>query len=194
MDAGYCNSNLIEIEALLLSTRRKGIEDLVNAMKDAGYFEAPCSGSNHLAEDGGLAQHSLNVYRLMKELAESWCVGTEVTDESIILCSLLHDLGKMGDHGKPNYVENILRDGKRSEKKPYETNKDLLYLPHEVRSVCIAERYIQLTEDEEWAITCHNGLYGDFRYVVNGKETPLYMLLHFADMWASRVVEGAEDE
>ena len=33
-------------------------------------------------------------------------------------------------------------------------------------------------------------MYGDFRYVIKDKETPLYLLLHSADMWASRVIEA----
>ena len=101
----------------------------------------------------------------------------------------MHDLGKMGDHGKANYVNNILKDGKQSSAKPYSTNKDLIYLAHEIRSALIAERFIQLTEEEETAILWHNGLYGQFKYDIPGKETPLYMVLHFSDMWASRVIE-----
>ena len=44
-------------------------------------------------------------------------------------------------------------------------------------------------EEESWAILMHNGLYGAFKYQIPGKETPLYLLLHTADMWASRVLE-----
>ena len=58
----------------------------------------------------------------------------------------------------------------------------------------IASQFIHLTENEEWAILMHNGLYGDFRYAIQGKETPLYLLLHHADMWASRVVEMEEED
>ena len=64
-----------------------------------------------------------------------------------------------------------------------------MYIDHEVRSIQIAGRYIKLTEDENWAILMHNGMYGNFKYQIQGKETPLYLLLHMADMWASRVVE-----
>ena len=81
----------------------------------------------------------------------------------------------------------------RSNAKPYITNAELLNVPHEIRSLSIVDRYIDLTEDEQFAILYHNGLYGDLRYQINGKETPLYMLLHFADMWASRVVEREEE-
>ena len=70
----------------------------------------------------------------------------------------------------------------------------MIYLPHEVRSVMIAERYIELTEEEETAILWHNGLYSTFKFDIPGKETPLYMVMHFADLWASRVIEAEEKE
>jgi 23S rRNA maturation-related 3'-5' exoribonuclease YhaM len=171
----------------LLSTEAVGINELLECMEKIGYFTAPCSGGNHLAKEGGLAEHSWNVLQAMFSLADALDVA--IPSRSIILTALLHDLGKCGDHGKPNYTPNILKSGEQSTKKPYETNKELLYIPHEVRSIKIASEYITLTEDEEWAILMHNGLYGDFKYSIQGKETPLYLLLHTADMWASRVLE-----
>ena len=175
----------------MAKTKRDGFDLLIKAMEEGGFFEAPCSGKHHLAEQYGLLQHSLNVLDFARKLNETW--GRIVPDDSVIIVSLLHDLGKMGDHGKPNYVENVLKSGKVSSAEPFKTNKDLMYLPHEVRSAIIAERYIKLKEDEEQAIIWHNGLYGEFKYDIQGKETPIYMLLHFADMWCSRVVE-IEDE
>lgn len=175
----------------LRTVNRIGIDDLLAYMEDGGFFTAPCSGAHHLAKQGGLAEHSLNVLNMARRLNKA--LGDLFYDETIIIVALLHDLGKMGDHGKPNYVENILKSGNQSKDKPYTTNKDLTYIPHEVRSVMIAERYIDLTEDEETAILWHNGLYGDFKYEIQGKETPLYMIVHFADMWASRIIEQ-EDE
>jgi hypothetical protein len=58
----------------------------------------------------------------------------------------------------------------------------------------IAERYIYLSEEEETAILWHNGLYGTFSHDIRGKETPLYMILHFADMWCSRVIEEEKED
>ena len=176
-----------KIIELLKSTNRAGVDDLISYMEEGGFFEAPCSTDKHLAVDGGLAEHSLNVYYGMLELDKA--LKADIPHDSIILCGLLHDLGKMGDHGKSNYVVNILKSGEQSAAKPYKTNTELLYLPHEIRSAMIAERYIELTEEEETAILWHNGLYGQFKYDIPGKETPLYMILHWADMWASRVTE-----
>ena len=175
------------IIALLKETKRPGIGDLIECMEQGGFFEAPCSSDKHLAVEGGLAKHSLNVVHGMISLNEA--LKADIPYDSIVLCGLLHDLGKMGDHGKANYIENVLKSGKASEAKPYKTNTELIYLPHEIRSAMIAERYIDLSEDEETAILWHNGLYAQFKYDIPGKEFPLYMILHWADMWASRVTE-----
>ena len=48
------------------------------------------------------------------------------------------------------------------------------------------------TEEEQQAILWHNGLYGPFKYEIQGNETLLYMILHFADLWSSRVTEEEE--
>lgn len=191
-----------KIVNLLRSTDREGMNNLIQWMDDNGFFTAPCSGGTHLSKKGGLAEHSFNVYEVMLDVTDTIYPGgmNPVLVNTIVICALLHDLGKCGDHGKSNYVPNMIKDGrptkaepeqkyKQSEDKPFKTNPELMYVPHEVRSVAIASRFISLTEDEEWAILMHNGLYGDFRYGIQGKETPLYLLLHFADMWASRVLE-----
>lgn len=179
-----------EIIYLLKETSRTGVIGLIDYMEEGGFFTSPCSGAHHLSREGGLAEHSLNVYRGMLELDKA--LGSALPFDSIIICGLLHDLGKMGDYGKPNYVENILKSGKQSESKPYVTNSELLYIPHEIRSVAIASRYITLTEQEEFAIIYHNGMYSDLKYAYSGKETPLSLILHFSDMWASRVTEVEE--
>ncbi len=189
-----------EIRDLLFKACRTGMNSLLMHMDKMGFFEAPCSGAHHLAEVGGLARHSLNVYYLAQSVAD-----LEVFDhadlyyQSIILVCLLHDLGKAGQFDKPGYVPNMLKgrptkanpnpDPKQSETKPYEVNKALLPVAHETRSIVIASQFIDLTEDEQFAILYHNGMYGTAKYDLQGHETPLQMLLHFADMWASHVTE-----
>lgn len=188
------------IEALLLSTEREGMENLLTYMRVNGFYKAPCSSQYHLAKEGGLAEHSLNVYKSITNLAIALDIippfgEISEIDKSLILTSLLHDLGKMGQFNKPNYVSNMVKSKKkdegmiRSEAKPFATNPELLAIPHEIRSIQIATQFIQLTEQENFAILHHNGLYGDLKYQLSGKETPLQMLIHWADMWASRVIE-----
>lgn len=181
-----------QIEELLVSTGREGIAGLCVKMDEMGFYDAPCSTQYHLAKNGGLAEHSLNVCILAEKLAE--LLYPELDKGTIRIVSLLHDLGKAGQFGKPNYVENVLKSGKKAAK-PFVTNSELMYVDHEVRSIQITEKYINLTEEENWAILMHNGMYGTFKYQIQGKETPLYLILYMADMWASRVTEkeGADD-
>ena len=180
-----------EFRSVLMKTEREGMADLLQYLSDNGFLTAPCSGQYHLSYEGGLLEHSLNVLHYAEKLGVAWLGGEEFNKirDSVAICALLHDIGKIGDHGKPNYTPNVLKSGELSKTKPYETNKDLLYVDHEIRSIKICALFIDLTEEEEHAILYHNGLYGNLKYAISGKETPLYMIIHFADMWASRVVE-----
>jgi 23S rRNA maturation-related 3'-5' exoribonuclease YhaM len=179
-----------QIIELLRSTERPGIENLINHMEEIGFFTAPCSTQYHLCKEGGLAEHSLNVCNFMFDLANGHN-GIHVggSNNSIKLVGLLHDIGKSAYRGKPNYIPNILASGKVSAAKPYESNKERLYIAHEIISLQIINKYIDLTEEEEFAIFYHNGLYVATGRDLNGKERPLQQLLHFADMWCSRFVE-----
>ena len=176
------------IKKLLLSTERKGMENLIEWMEEAGFFDAPCSSKYHLSEPGGLAKHSLNVFHnATKQLTSYFSENEEVVTfdfvDAITICSLLHDIGKTGQYGKPTYIKN-----EDPEQGAYRSNKDLLYIPHEVRSIAIISKFIDLTEEEQYAILYHNGLYSNLQNF-KGKETPLLLILHHADMWASRVTE-----
>jgi putative nucleotidyltransferase with HDIG domain len=180
------------IEALL-TTERKGMEDLIFHLDEIGFFTQPAStgAGKHSTKEGGLAEHSMNVCNLAIDLNS--LMGFHIDTKSIIIVALLHDVGKAGQFGKAGYVENILSSGKRSDKKPYEVNKELLPVEHEIRSVQIISKYIELTEEESFAILYHNGMYGALKYQLQGNETPLQMLIHFADMWSSRVIERGEE-
>lgn len=181
----------------LKKTGRDGIEHLINLMEAIGFFTAPCSGGNHLCKEGGLAEHSMNVMFTAEKLSVSLFGGKNITNElrnSIVIASVLHDLGKCGDFDKPLYIPNILKSGKPSATKPFARNKDLSNVPHAIRSIKLATLYIDLTEDEEWAILTHDGLYDFMKYEIMGHETPLSMLIHWADMWSSRVIEHSEHE
>ena len=183
------------IKHVLLSTKREGIEDLISYMEECGFFDAPCSSKYHLSCEGGLAKHTRNVLTYAEKLGVAWLGGKEYNkiQEHVIIAAVLHDLGKMGQFEKSLYIPNLLKSGAVG-KQPYKTNPELLNIPHEVRSIVIASMFIDLTEEEQYAILYHNGLYGDFKYEISGNETPLYMIVHFSDMWASRVVEIEKEE
>ena len=184
------------IRDALMKTNREGIIDLLDYMNEIGFLEAPCSGGNHLAKKGGLAEHSVNVLTIAEKIGVALLGGARYNEvqDSVVIAALLHDLGKCGDYDKPMYVDNILKAGKPSEAKPFKRNPELSAVPHAVRSIKLATLFIDLTEAEEWAILCYDGLY-DFMYKeLKGKETWLQMIIHWADMWASHIIEGGADE
>lgn len=184
------------ITEALTKTKREGIEGLLSYMDKAGFFTAPASGGNHSHAEGGLAEHSVNVMTVAEKMGVALFGGAEYNkiQDSVVIAALLHDLGKCGDYGKKMYVENILKSGKQSEAKPWKRNPELLPLDHATRSIKLATLFIDLTEEEEFAIRYHDGLYETANYGVKGHETKLYMLLHWADMWSSRVLEGDTGE
>lgn len=183
---------------VLKSTKRAGIDGLVNYMlNESDFLEAPSSSQHHGCKNGGLAEHSINVLNYMLGLyryteREFGYTLDNIPEESISIVSLLHDLGKSSYRGKPNYVPNILKSGKVSEAKPFEVNTERLSIPHEVVSLQIASKFIDLTDEEEFAILYHNGLHVASGRDIQGKERPLQQLLHFSDMWASRFMERSD--
>jgi 23S rRNA maturation-related 3'-5' exoribonuclease YhaM len=196
-----------EITEALKKTGRENVEGLIKYMDEIGFFTAPASGGNHSNSQGGLAEHSLNVCHIAEKIGVSLLGGENYNkvQNSVVIAALLHDLGKCGDYGKQMYVPNMIKDGKptkaepeqkykQSEAKPWKRNPDLLPLDHATRSIKLATLFIDLTEDEEFAIRYHDGLYETANYGVKGHETQLYMILHWADMWSSRVLEGDTGE
>ena len=180
-------TNLELFDKLFSFIEREGAKELRKYLDVIDYFTAPASANFHLNREGGLLEHSLNVASTMLDVADR--IQTSLTKESIVIVGLFHDLGKADYYGKPNYVPNILKSGAISTARPYETNKELLGVPHEVVAVQVLPRFIRLTELESHAIYFHNGLYVPSGNALRGKETDLQLLLHFADMWASRIIE-----
>ncbi len=62
-------------ESLLEKVNRNGIKELINYIRtDTDFYYAPASTLFHLACDGGLLQHSLNVHNSLavKRLSLVW--------------------------------------------------------------------------------------------------------------------------
>jgi 23S rRNA maturation-related 3'-5' exoribonuclease YhaM len=186
----------------MMSTGREGMADLLDFMTDLGFLTAPASGGNHLCKDGGLLEHTVNVMQYAEKMGVAMLGGAAYNKihNSVIIAAGLHDLGKCGREGSPYYVENMIQDGrptkkepeqkyKRSESKPFKISGELCHIDHPLRSVELAARYIDLTEEEEHAIFYHDGAYGSLAYDLKGHEEPLQTIIHFADFWAAQFLE-----
>ena len=81
--------NIERFEALLGSIQRDGMGKLLRYIwKNTDFHKAPASTRFHLSCEGGLLQHSLNVYDCLVAKRESpiWKdVLKEIPDESLIL-------------------------------------------------------------------------------------------------------------
>lgn len=155
------------------------------------WLKAPASTKFHLCSESGLLEHSCNVAENLLKIKQA--LAPQINDESCVIVALLHDLGKAGMPGNPQYIKNEPTERQKqygySPGVPYRFNNDLTYLSVPVRSLYLALQYIQLTEEEAQAIVYHDGQYIDDNHSVAAKEAPLTLLLQYADNWSGFVVE-----
>ena len=79
---------------LLRSINRPNTENLLFELERLGFFEAPASCHEHLPFEGGLLIHSLNTYGIMRYLSRIMKEYANIPYDSIVVCSLLHDVCK----------------------------------------------------------------------------------------------------
>jgi len=136
-------------------TKRKGhFEKLMDFMEnETSWLVSPASTKYHLSREGGLLEHSVNVAETMLKIREA--LAPRISIESCVIVSLIHDFGKVGMPGKPQYLKNEhskssdCANGKKDS--PYLFNKDLVYLSVPIRSLYLASKYIDLTEEVQYS-------------------------------------------
>ncbi len=155
------------------------------------WLTAPASTRFHLSEKHGLLKHSCNVAETMLKIKD--VLSPEISDESCVIVALLHDLGKVGMPDNPQYLVNEPSDRQKQYGYPawipYKFNNDLTYLSVPVRSLYLALPHLPLSEEEAQAIVYHDGQYVDDNRSVAKHESPLTLLLQYADNWCGFVVE-----
>lgn len=78
---------------LCKTVNREGFEDLLEWLERSDFYRAPASKVYHGSYPGGLLEHSLNVYDELKRLLSVY-QEVNVTEETVIISSLFHDLCK----------------------------------------------------------------------------------------------------
>ena len=136
-------------------------------------------------------EHSVNVAEQLLKIKET--LAPEISDESCVIVALLHDLGKAGMPGQPQYIKNEPTAKQKAAgfpaTIPYRFNKELLYLSVPIRSLYLVASRFPLTEEEVQAIVYHDGQYVDDNRSVANKEEKLTLLLQYADSWSGFIVE-----
>lgn len=187
---------MTEFEQIFLQhIHREGADKLLQYLKESDFFVAPASARFHLAEQGGLAQHSVNVYnRLLSLIKHEY--GDEYnkvhSDESIAIVGLLHDLCKV------NYYTQEMRNVKENGQwvqKPYYTVNERFPFGHGEKSVFIINQYMKLSAEEAMAINWHMGgfdarvLGGSYAVSDAFNKYKLCVHMHLADLQASYLDE-----
>ena len=172
---------------LLGKVKREGMDNLINFIKKTDFFKAPASTRFHGSREGGLLEHSLKVYEILKYKIEHCVIDIDVPEESIILIALLHDICKA------NFYKVDYRNAKNElgvwEKVPYYTVDDTIPYGHGEKSVMMITEYIKLTPEEKYAIRWHMGFTEPKeQYTTIGiayTKYPLALLMHEADLEAT---------
>ena len=180
--------------------KRDGADKLLDFLlsSSSDFFTAPASTRFHGNYEGGLLEHSLNVYEclcdIMKRPRLKEVYGIEYSEESIAIAALLHDLCKINFYNVA--FRNVKNDMGKWESVPFYTIDDSLPYGHGEKSVYIISGYMRLTRDEAFAIRYHMGFSADKENHGNvGKAMemfPLAFFLNCADSEAAYYVEGSE--
>ena len=73
--------------------QRDGINELIDWLEASDFFVAPASSKYHGSYAGGLVEHSLNVYKCLKQVVEKY-PELNISDETVAIVALFHDLCK----------------------------------------------------------------------------------------------------
>lgn len=173
---------------------REGAPDLLKWLESTDFFTAPASTKYHSCHEGGLCEHSLNVYhRLVKNYATEFNAAPKEDERNTIaICGLLHDVCKA------NFYKASTRNVKNEEtgkweKKPYYAIDEKFPFGHGEKSVFLIERFMKLTPEEAVAIRYHMGEFEKERSTSDAySKYPLAVMLHVSDLEATYLDEKEE--
>lgn len=183
------------IEIYEKSIKRDGADKLLDYLSNrSDFFTAPASTRFHSSYDGGLAQHSINVYRCLVDYLSRERVKElyklSYSEETVAIVALLHDICKTDVYVKD--FRNVKNDQGVWEKVPCYKFEDKLPYGHGEKSVYMISGFMRLSRDEAMAIRWHMGFSGgeDSNMIGSALEKyPLAFAMATADMEATYFLE-----
>ena len=192
-----------QFKAILTSTGRKGVEQVIAKLNELGFFEAPASTRFHLSCKGGLLEHSMNVYQAAVMLREQAIKARPELDEqlpidSVAICTLLHDVCKT-DIYKEGILSRKNSDGYWEKYLGYQVDYNAgLPLGHGEKSVIMLLSWgLELRPEEMMAIRWHMTAWDlpmqspEHKESLNAAKakTPLVSLVQLADGFSTGLME-----
>lgn len=203
------DQNMIkDFENLLISTGRDNIESLLEFIRKSDFYSAPASTRYHSCHEGGLLEHSMNVFKALDSKSKNpvWHeIIEDVGRDSIIISALLHDICKSYFYGTElknkkvysEYGKKIDDNGRYDwQSVPCYTVNDRIPYGHGEKSVMMIEEYIKLKPVERYAIRWHMGFtepkenYNTLSAAI--RKYPFILALHEADLEATYTMETEE--
>ena len=175
--------------SLCSTVDRQGLDKLMNWLEENDFYTCPASSRFHGAYPSGLLEHSLNVYDELKRLLSVY-PEIKVSDESVIISALFHDLCKVNMYvtEKRNRKNT---SGQWESYDAYTIKEKFSFGGHGSKSVYLVQHFIELTPEEAVAINCHMSCWNGDTTVGNAFEQfPFAWLLHVADESACYIKEG----
>lgn len=158
---------------------------------EENFFTAPASTKYHGAYEGGLYDHSKQVFLRLKDLTENNNLEWQ-RDESPFIIGMFHDLCKCDQYIKKDGTQTKINDNLiyTTEGYHYEYNSNTLLKGHGPKSIMLLSQFINLTEEEMLCIRYHMGAYetdewDEWDRAI--KKYPNVLWTHMADMLASKV-------
>ena len=185
-------------------------KDLVLKMiEDLGenYLLSPAASKSwyHGAYPGGYLVHVNNVVRfaIMEMNLYKKANGTiDFTEEELVFAALFHDLGKVGDGQKVNYLPQDNEWFRKNRQEMFINNPELDFMLIPDRSLFVLQKYGITVNQQEWlAIKLHDGLFEEtnkpylISYNPDSKlKSNIVPILHVADYLAARQETDSEKE
>ena len=175
--------------------KREGADKLLDYLTNrCDFFTAPASTRYHCCFEGGLAQHSLNVYEcLVQYLARDRAkelYKLSYDSETVAIVSLLHDMCKVDTYVRD--FRNVKNEQGQWERVPTYRTEDKLPYGHGEKSVYMISGFMRLSREEAMAIRWHMGFSGNEDANLVGRAFaayPLAFALSTADMEATYFLE-----
>ena len=197
--------------------KRDGIDKVLSWLESTDFYSAPASTKYHGSVEGGLCQHSLNVFHTMCDLCNMRYGKEQGEDEpsedivyngdsleedgafgmeNIAIVTLFHDICKANCYVRD--FKNVKVNGKWEQQEYWRWDEQFIY-GHGAKSVYILQQYMRLYIDEAQAIRFHMGGREDAlsevyerNYAPVFEKSPFAVLLHLADAYSAFLLEGED--
>ena len=172
--------------------KRDGIDKLLKWLEESDFYRAPASTRFHGNYEGGLLDHSLNVFEELVRLCDIYKV--EASLETLTIIALFHDVCKANFYKQEKKNVKNPNTGMWEEKLIWKIDEKIP-LGHGEKSCMILQWFIKLSIEELLAIRWHMGGFdsavkgGDYGLSKAQDASKLVTLLQAADLISSNLLE-----